>query len=44
MLNTIENFDDLKLFPVFVPLKDFDETAVTLLDYIYSKIDVFDRT
>jgi hypothetical protein len=26
MLNAIANFDDLKLFPVFIPLKDFDVT------------------
>lgn len=43
MLNAIENFDVLKLFPIFVPLKDFDETAATLYDYTYSKIGVFDR-
>ncbi len=44
MLNAIENFDDLKLFPIFVPLKDFDETAATLYDYTYSKIGVFDSS
>lgn len=44
MLNAIANFDDLKLFPVFVPLKDFDETAASLLDYTYSKIGVFDSS
>lgn len=42
MLNAIANFDDLKLFPVFVPLKDFDETADSLRDYIYAKIGLFD--
>ena len=40
MLNAIANFDDLKLFPVFVPLKDYSDT--TLFDYAYSKIGVFD--
>ncbi len=40
MLNAIANFDDLKLFPVFIPLKDFCDTS--LFDYIYSKISVFD--
>ena len=33
LLNALANFDDLKLFPVFVPLKDYDETVPTLLDY-----------
>lgn len=42
MLDTIANFDDLKRFPVFVPLKDFDEAASSLLDYVYSKIGIFD--
>ena len=42
MLNAIANFDDLKCFPVFVPLKDFDEGADSLLEYVYSKIGVFD--
>ncbi len=42
MLNAIANFDDLKLFPVFVPLKDFDETADSLFDYTYAKIGLFD--
>ena len=40
LLNAIANFDDLKLFPVFVPLKDYGDT--TLFDYIYSKVGVFD--
>lgn len=42
MLDAIANFDDLKRFPVFVPLKDFDENAPSLFDYVYSKISVFD--
>lgn len=42
MLNAIANFDDLKRFPVFVPLKDFDETSDSLFEYVFSKIGVFD--
>ena len=42
MLNAIANFDDLKLFPVFIPLKDFNDTA--LFDYAYSKIGIFDSS
>jgi len=42
MLDAITNFDDLKRFPVFVPLKDFDETEDSLFEYVYSKIGVFD--
>ena len=44
LLNAIANFDDLKLFPVFVPLKDYDETVTTLFDYTYSKIRIFDSS
>ena len=43
MLNAIANFDDLKRFPVFVPLKDFDATVSSLFEYVYSKIGVFDE-
>jgi len=42
MLNAIANFDDLKRFPVFIPLKDFDETADSLFEYVYSKIVLLD--
>ena len=44
MLNAIANFDDLKRFPVFVPLKDFDENSDSLFEYIFSKVGVFDDT
>lgn len=44
MLNAIANFDDLILFPVFVPLKDYDENAASLFEYTYSKIVTFDRS
>lgn len=43
MLNAIANFDDRKRFPVFVPLKDFDEAEPSLLEYAHSKIGVFDE-
>jgi hypothetical protein len=42
MLNTIANFDDLKLFPVFIPLKDYVDTG--LLDYAFSRVGVFDSS
>ena len=44
MLNAIANFDDLKRFPVFVPLKDFDENSDSLFEYIFSKVGIFDDT
>lgn len=44
LLNAIANFDDLKLFPVFVPLKDYDENVDSLFEYTYSKIVLFDRS
>ncbi len=44
LLNAIANFDDLKLFPVFVPLKDYDGTVTTLFEYTYSKVCVFDSS
>ncbi len=42
MLDAIANYDDRKRFPVYVPLKDFSETAPSLLDYVYSRISVID--
>ena len=44
MLNAIANFDDLKLFPVFIPLKDFDKTVDSLFEYVYFKICVIDSS
>jgi len=42
MLDAIANYDDRKRFPVYVPLKDYNETAPSLFDYVYSKISVID--
>lgn len=38
LLNSIENYPELLITPVFIPLKDFDETVDNLFDYIFSKI------
>ena len=42
MLDAIANYDDRKRFPVYVPLKDFNETAPSLFDYVYARISVID--
>lgn len=42
MLDAIANYDDRKRFPVYVPLKDFNDTDPSLFDYLYSKISVID--
>ena len=38
LLNAIDNYADFKLIPVFIPLKDFDESANGLFEYILSKM------
>ena len=38
LLNSIDNYDELHMIPVFIPLKDFDEKFDTLFDYAHSKI------
>jgi hypothetical protein len=34
MLKAIANFDDLKLFPVCVPLKDYSDTTLFVMLYL----------
>lgn len=41
LINTIDNYKTFKLVPVFIPLKDFDDTSGKLFEYIYSKIADF---
>ena len=38
LLNTINNYAETLTIPVFIPLKDYDETVDTLFDYIFSKV------
>lgn len=38
LLNSIENYTEMLIIPVFIPLKDFDENVDNLFDYIFSKI------
>lgn len=38
LLNSIENYTEMLTIPVFIPLKDFDETVESLFDYIYLKV------
>jgi hypothetical protein len=38
LLNAIENYTDLPIIPVFIPLKDFDETVENLFEYVFSKV------
>ena len=38
LLNSVENYDAMLMIPVFIPLKDFDETVNTLFEYAFSKV------
>lgn len=38
LISTIDNYETFKLIPVFIPLKDYDDTSGKLFEYIYSKI------
>ena len=38
LLDAITNYDDQKLIPFFIPLKDFNEENNNLFDFIYSKV------
>jgi hypothetical protein len=42
LLNSIDNYKEFKLIPVFISLKDFDNTSGKLFDYIFTKIGDFD--
>lgn len=37
LLNAIDNHDQLNLLPIFVPLKDYDDSSPGILDYAFSK-------
>ncbi|NCC69019.1 MAG: 2,3-bisphosphoglycerate-independent phosphoglycerate mutase, partial [Clostridia bacterium] len=37
-LNSVDNYEEMRIIPVFIPLKDFDEMFETLFDYAYSKV------
>lgn len=39
LLNAIENFSKLRRVPVFLPLKDYGESAGGLEDFVYSKAE-----
>lgn len=41
LINTIDNYETFKVIPIFIPLKDFDDTSGKLFDYVYSKIADF---
>ncbi len=38
LLNAVDTYADLTIIPVFIPLKEFDETIDNLFEYVYSKI------
>ena len=38
LLNAIDNHGDVGLIPIFIPLKDFDESVDNLFKYIFSKV------
>lgn len=38
LINSIETYTDLGMIPVFIPLKDFDNAADGLFNYVFSKV------
>jgi hypothetical protein len=38
LLNAIDNYDNVGLIPIFIPLKDFDESVDNLFQHIFSKV------
>lgn len=39
LLDAIERYDNSKIVPIFIALKDFDDTTGALFDYVFSKLD-----
>lgn len=39
LLDAIERYDKNEIVPIFIALKDFDDTAGALFDYAFSKLD-----
>ena len=40
LLDAAKNYQDIKLVPIFVPLKDYSDAYESLLDYVYEKFTV----
>ena len=38
LLQAIENYDKSGVVPIFIPLKDFDDTTPSAMDFIYNKV------
>ena len=38
LLNSVENYENMLMLPVFIPLKDFDENVNSLFEYVFSKV------
>lgn len=43
LLNCINNYNQDRIFPIYVELKDFDVGELDLLDFIYNKYNTFDK-
>lgn len=41
LLDSIENYSETGKIPIFIPLKDFDETTGELFEYIFSRMKSF---
>lgn len=41
LLQAIENYDASGIVPIFIPLKDFDDTTPTAQDFIYRKVNSY---
>lgn len=38
LLNSVDNYKEMQTIPVFIPLKDFDETIDSLFEYTFLKV------
>ena len=43
LLNAVINFDNLKLFPILIPLKDYGESEMDIYEYVFLSAQQFDE-
>jgi len=39
LLDAVDHYDDSNILPIFIPLKDYDDTYRNLLEYVYEKYE-----
>ena len=43
LLNAVDSYNDLRLLPIFIPLKDYCGATSDLYSYVYSRVNQFDE-